>query len=203
MPVNEILAPFYIKGKYATPAYPEGHAFRFYLAAGTTVVPGVVGDENDWSIEYDGSTVATVSEAVSELFERAETVLPDNTSVSEIEVWQSVPLADNLLVHLNDLPAVNSFGAGAGVASAYVMYVYAAPLREKFRFTLFDGPLASPQRYAPTSPPDADNGTIAWYFLKSEVPFATQDGLRLAVEVSSNSGYNRKLARSYGRTITP
>lgn len=203
MPENEINAPFYIKGKYATPAYPAGHAFRLYFAAGTTLSGGVTGDEDNWRINFDGGVVGTIAGMVDNLFDRAATILPASTSISLLEVWQSVPSEPNLLVHLNTLPPSNSYGSGAGVASAYAMYVFSAALRQKFRFTLFDGALVSPQRYAPPALPILDNGSVAWFFLRSNYPMATNDGLRLVVENSENAGYNRKLAKSYGRTIAP
>ena len=203
MPENEINAPYYIKGKYATDAYPEGHAFRLYFAAGTTLTPGSVGDEDNWKINIGGDTVGTVAGMVDNLFDRALTILPADTRITLLEVWQSIPDAPNLLVHLNTLPPSNSYGSGAGIASAYAMYVFSAALRQKFRFTWFDGALVAPQRYPPSSLPVEDNGTVAWFFLKSAYPMATNDGLRLVVENSENSGYNRKLAKTYGRTITP
>jgi len=203
MPTNEIYAPYYLKGKYVTPAYPDGHAFRLYFATGTVCSVGHEGDEDNWRIVADGVDVGSVSGCVHDLFTRAATILPVGSSISQLEVWQAIPNGPNLLVHLNTLPLGNSFGSGAGVASAYAMYVFAGPLRQKFRFTWFDGALVSPQRYAPHVPPLADDSSVAWFFLRSAYPMATNDGIRLVTEVSENVGYNRKLARSYGRTITP
>lgn len=203
MPVNEINAPIYIKGKYATPAYPQGHAFRLYFASGCSWSPGLTGDENNWRVMEGTTDRGSVASIVHEVFTRIGSGVPSGTAVTEIELWHSIPNAENVLDHLNSLPEGNEYGSGAGVAAAYLMYVFAGALRPQFRFTWFDGANVSPQKYPPTTPPNADNGTIHWYFVKSTIPFATNDGIRLTREVSGNTGYNRKLARSYGRAVTP
>lgn len=203
MPLNEINAPCYIKGKYTTPAYPQGHAFRLYFASGCSFVVGSSGDENNWRLHEGTTDRGAVSAIVHEVFSRIGAGVPEGTAVSQIELWHSIPDAPNVLDHLNDLPTGNEYGSGAGIAAAYQMIVFAGALRQQFRFTWFDGANVSPQKYPPTTPPDTDNGTIHWYFTKGTIPFATNDGIRLTREVSGNTGYNRKLARSYGRAITP
>lgn len=202
MPENEINAPVYIKGKISTPVYPLGHAFRFYFVTGTSWTVGASGDEDNWRLQQGGSPVASVNSILNEVFTRVGAALPDHSHVAEIELWHSAP-GENILEHLNPLPLGNDYGSGVGKASAYYMQVYAGSLRNQWRFTTFDGAFAEPQRYPPTTPPDIDDGSTAWYFLKSTIPFATNDGIRLTRMVSENSGYNRKLARTYGRTIAP
>ena len=202
MPLNEINAPVYIKGKYSTPAYPKGHAFRLYFELGSAFVGGLVGDESNWRLEHLGDDVGSVSGIVDNLFDRAGTWLPENSHILELELWQSI-IGDNILMHLNTLPIGNSYGSGAGVASSFTMSVFAGPLRQPYRFTWFDGGSASPQRFAPQETPPVDNNTVAWYFLKSNVPFATNDGVRLTVQKSWSTGYNRKLAKTYGKSVSP
>lgn len=203
MPVNEIHAPFYLKGKIATPVYNQGHAWRLYFEAGTTMTPGLAGDEDNWRIVRDGDDKGSVDACVDDLFSRFTTALPANSHVTEIEIWQSIPDAENLLVHLNTLPLGNSYGTGGGVASAFMMQVYGTALREQFRFTVFDGDLVSPQRYPPVSPPVSDDGGLTWFFVRSDWGIATNDGIKITRQISSNTGYNKKLARKYGRTISP
>lgn len=203
MPINEILAPCYVKGKYATPVYTPGHAFRLYFATGTTLVPGLTGDENNWQVHSGGSNIGSVSAMLHDLFNRAGTVLPAHTAITEIELWHSVPDAPNVLDHFNTLPESNDFGSGAGIASAYTMHVFGGALRNYFRWTWFDGALVSPQKYPPGSPPDEDDASIGWFFEKSPYPIATNDGIRIVRELSGNTGYNRKLARRYGRSVSP
>lgn len=203
MPENEILAPVYIKGKYVTAVYPLGHGFRLYFATGCSFVPGPTGDENNWHLLEGSTDRGSVDAIVHGLFSRAAIALPAHSSISEIELWHSVPSAPNVLDHFNTLPSGNDYGSGAGVASAYDMQVYGGALRNYFRFTFFDGANVAPQKYPPVTPPSSDDGSLAWYWLNSNIPFATNDGIRLIRMVSENVGYNKKLARSYGRTITP
>jgi len=203
MPINEIHAPVYVKGKIATPVYPEGHAFRLYFATGTSWSVGASGDEDNWRLMEGSTDHGAISGIIHNLLSRLNTQLPDHSSVTSIELWHSIPDAPNVLDHLNVLPEGNDYGSGVGVAAAYVMWVFAGALRPQWRFSLFDGAFVSPQKYAPVVPPSSDDGTVEWYFLKSTIPFATNDGIRLTREISQNTGYNRKLARSYGRTISP
>lgn len=204
MPLNEIHAPVYIKGKYATPAYPVGHAFRLYFALGSAWSAGAEGDETNWRLSYNSADVGSVATIVNSVFTRAAGFIPTGTSVSEIALYESANGGVDELVHLNDLPTGNSYGsAEVATASSYWQWVMATELRPKFRFTLFDGTNSVPQHFPPEGIPSGDNGSLVWYFINSAVPFATNDGLRLTRWVSSNRGYNRRLARSYGRTVAP
>ena len=203
MPVNEIHAPIYIKGKYSTPVYSSGHAFRLYFAAGCTWSVGASGDEDNWRLMEGTTDHGPVSGLIHDLFSRVDASLPANSHILEIELWHSVPGAPNVLDHLNTLPSGNTFGTGAGVAAAESIYVYGGALRQYYKLYLFDGGFVAPQRFAGHVPTTADDGTLAWAFLKSGIPYATNDGIRLSREVSENTGYNRKLARRYGRSITP
>lgn len=203
MPINEILAPAYVKAKYATPAYPQGHAFRLYFASGCSWSPGLPGQPDNWRLMEGATDHGAITGILHQIFTRIGNGLPEFTAFTQIELWHSIPSAPNVLDHLNVLPDSNEYGDGAGVAASYLMYVFAGALRPTFRMTFFDGASASPQKYPPTTAPDVDNGTIHWYMTKSSIPFATQDGIRITREVSGNTGYNRKLARSYGRTISP
>lgn len=203
MPINEILAPIYVKGKYSTPSYGAGHAFRLYFAAGCTWSSGAVGDEENWRLMEGATDHGAISSIIHQVFTRANADLPDTSHVIQIELWHSIPAADNVLDHLNPLPLGNTYGSGAGSPSAQAMHVFAGSLRPTFRLTFFDGGYPNPQRYAPVAPPTADDGSLRWYFIKSGIPFATQDGIRITREVSFNTGYNKKLARKYGRTLAP
>lgn len=203
MPLNEIHAPFYFHAKYATPQYPVGHSIRAYLASGMTCTVGASGDENNWSIKNGVTIVGSVSALWHEIMNRVGNLLPAGTTLTSVEVWQSIPDAPNLLVHLNNLPSGNSFGSGAGIAAAYYMYVFGTALRPQFRLTYFDSLDARPQKGTIAVPPDGDDGSIAWLFINSPYNLANNDGEKLTRPVSANTGYNRKLARRYGRAITP
>lgn len=202
MPVNEINAPVYAKIKYVTPAYGAGHWLRVYFATGTSFVGGAVGDETNWRIQVAGSPVQNMKAIVDQLFQRSETVLPPSTEIETIELWQSAAGA-NILQHLNPVP-LGSFGtANPAVASSYYIEMFSGALREPYRYTMFDGTDGRPQRSVASAPPSGDDDSLEWYMLNSTIPFATQDGIRLTSAKSINIGYNRKLAKAYGRSVTP
>lgn len=203
MPTNEILAPYYLRVKYATPAYPLGHSWVGYFAAGTTVAAGAEGDEDNLRLSIGGDDLGALSGIVHQIFTRAAGRLPADTNLTEIALWRSFPSAPNALHAFIPLPETMDYGTGSGFAAAYNIGVYGAALRNYYRCTFFDGGDAKPQRYPPNVAPDGDDGSLVWYLTKGTVPWATNDGLRLIRQVSENTGYNRKLARSYGRTITP
>ena len=201
MPVNQILAPYYLKVKY-TNAVAE-HAFRVYFETGSTVSPGAPVSADDWTVRGALSLVDTpISEVVDVLFNRAATLPMAVNTLTSVEVWQSA-VGVNTFLHSNRLPTVPTQGSGAGVAASYGMFVFGSSSRQRFRMTFFEIGTASPQRTALSSPPLVDDTTLVWYVLRSQVPFATQDGQRLTTVRSLNTGYNRKLARSYGRRFAP
>jgi hypothetical protein len=203
VPVNEIHAPVYIKGKVQTPAYPTGHNFRLYFTTGCSWSPGAEGDEENWRLMEGATDRGAVSGIVFKVFDLNRQFWPAGSHISQIELWHSIPDADNVLDHVNELPPADPVWVGAGVASAYTMWVFQTALKKKFRLTNFDANTASPQKSPFPSVPDADDGSFGWYFLKGTVPFANNDGIRLTTGVSFNTGYNKALARKYGRTISP
>lgn len=201
MPVNQILAPYYAIFKYRTTS--ALHSLRVYFETGSTLSPGAVLTPNDWTIR--GSVAVqdvSISSIATALFGKAATSLPAGTILTEIQLWQSQPGA-NLFLHNNALPATTTFGSGAGIAASYSMIVLQASNRKKFRLTYFDGAFVAPQRDAVAQPPTVDDNSLNWYLVKGLVPFSTQDGFRLTQLQSFNTGYNRKLARAYGRSRTP
>ena len=204
MPLNEIHAPVYIKGKYATPWYSSGHSFRLYFETGCSWTEGLSGDESNYRLAQGGADIASVASIVNSVFTRAAGYLKAGTTITELALYESATGGADTLIHLNDLPEGNTYGSSAdATASSFWMWVMATGLREKWRFTLFDGVASAPQKYPPEATPSGDNGTLAWYFVRSNIPFATNDGLRLTRMVSANRGYNRKLARTYGRVVNP
>lgn len=201
MPVNEILAPVYLKVRYNTGV--AQHNVRVYFTLGTVVGVAPPATPNDFPIQPPGGAPSTpISTLIGQLFTRHSPVLKTGTVVEEIQIWTTA-VGNNVFSALNDLPSPNLFGSVVGVAAAYYTTVFQSSDRQKFRLSLFDTIDAKPQRVPEVPPPLVDNNTVEWYMLRSDVPFATQDGKRLTQGVSVNYGYNRKLARAYGRTITP
>lgn len=203
MPTNEIHAPVYAKGKLSTPAYPDGHRFVLYFAAGSSFVPGLTGDEENWRLMNGGDDKGAMSQIVFETFSRNRMYYPAGSHIKEIELWHSVPDAENVLDHINTLPPADPIWSGAPTAAAYTMFVMQTALRSKFRWTCWDGPNPAPQKYPFPTIPQVDDSSFGFWMLKGDVPFANNDGIRLTTGVSLNQGYNRRLARSYGRTVTP
>lgn len=203
MPINAITAPFYAIVHYTTAAKPSGHTLRLYLDAiptynaTNTLFPTYVdaGQPAGWTLKL---IVANMLNRMIIGSANAEIV------VNEVEMWQSVPAAPNLFIGLDpdDYSAV-LYGAGNGVASAYTMWVFKAANRAQMRFSLFEANTSSPQRFPLASPPAIDNTSLAWLIIRSAIGFVTNDNLPLTVAASMNTGYNRKLARSYGRVIAP
>lgn len=204
MPINEINAESYLVTRYTT-AINKSHVFRLYFNA----VPTNSGDGVfKFSTYTDAGHAAgwKVEEIIAEIISRA---VSDNgnmppLTINEVAVWQSA-VGENVLLGLDsgDYDAVVG-GLGNTVASAYWMNVFksSAPVQQ-FRLSFFDVNDAKPQRFAAASVPAVDDGSLAWLMTKSAVGFCTQDGHKLSIHRSSNTGYNRKLARTYGRTITP
>lgn len=201
MAINQILAPYFIKMKYQT--YAAVHSMRAYFETGSTLISPTVLAPGEWGIQgVAAASPVAISTIAFEMFNRVNAALPLNTKLLDIEVWQSAEGA-NVFIGQNALPADVDYGVGTGVAAAYDMLVMGSATRQKFRLTYFDTKNPAPQRSAGGNVPVVDNGSINWYLLKSLVPFATQDGHRLTSIRSFNTGYNRKLARSYGRIISP
>lgn len=201
MAINQILAPYYIKMKYQT--FAAVHAMRAYFETGATLIAPPPLTPGEWSIQgVAAASPVAISTIAFEMFNRVNAALPLNTKLLDIEVWQSAE-GVNTFIGQNNLPADVDYGVGTGVAAAYDMLVLGSATRQKWRLTYFDTKTPSPQRTGGGSVPLVDNGSINWYLLKSLVPFATQDGNRITSIRSFNTGYNRKLARSYGRIISP
>jgi hypothetical protein len=200
MPVNEILAPYYVKYRYTTPF--AAHQGRLYFETGAELGTEGPLSPSSWTIRGSAAIQSVpIKDLVFQVINRMKSVIKPTVTLTNIEVWQSAA-GVNTLVGLNDLPTVNTFTGGAGFAAAYNMVVFGTGVRQKFRLTFFDTASTDPQRVSLAQPPAVDDGFIGWYMLKSLVPFATQDGVRLTRTISQNTGYNRKLARAYGRFLT-
>lgn len=201
MPVNEILAPWYLKVRYHTAI--ARHLMHIYFETGSSLNAGGLMTPNDRKIQGSGSLVdVPISEVVYEVFHRVHTGLQTGTGVDEIQIWHTATGA-NVFVQNNDISTSAIGGAAAGVASAYSMFVATTADRSKARFTFFEWLDASPQRTSMSAPPTSDDGNLNWYLCKGLVPFANNDGKRLTSLISQNVGYNRRLANRYGRAITP
>lgn len=203
MPINEWNAASKVVVKYTTQALAE-HIMTMYFDE----VPVDTGGN---AFNYAGYTdVAhpsgyTVLDIVTEVFERMALSVSSlaTITINAAEVWQSVPDAPNVFLGFDSADYSGITGEGGGVASGYVMWFYQTSVRDKFTLTVFDSGDANPQRQSAIPTPTADNTFLDWFLLKSPVHFTNNDGTRLTRAVSYNWGYNRKLARIYGKTVTP
>jgi len=198
MPVNEILAPSYARVNYQNSVASHALTLYFANAAVENITTGV------WEIPNSDLVGATpVSTIVQNVANRFNTGGAGFGSIEQIELWRSVLNAPNVFADYVQPVQPTIAPTGARVASSYLMLVFSAQNRQKARFTGFEYVSASPQRLRPDDIPALDNGTLEWYVLNGNVPFSTQDGFRLKTFLSFNFGYNRKLAKKYGRDIAP
>jgi hypothetical protein len=184
-----------------TTSFYAQHGLTLYFANQVVTSPGGQG----FTIPHkDNQGFTSISDVVLEVVNRLNGAGACFASVGQIDVWNSVVNAPNTFMGY-EIPKqpTTPIGATPRIASSYLMYIFAAQNRQKARLTAFEYITASPQRFSPDTIPVSDDGSVAWYVLNSSIPFATQDGLPLTNLVSINVGYNRKLARSYGRAITP
>lgn len=197
MPLNEILAPAYIRVKWASPI--ASHNLTLYFSQPTAV--GVLSGDVGQLVGVDTIPYTEIVRQIADRFRLAAGVAIQG--VESIEVWSSNPGAPNTFQGFAPPPTSLSGVTPPYVASAYRMWIFGqTQTRQKMRLTGFEAISASPQKFTEVVP-TADDGGIGWYVLRSGVPFATQDGLRVSTYLSLNQGYNRKLARSYGRNIQP
>lgn len=202
MPLNEILAPFYAIVKYTTVAYPVGHTLRMYF----NEVPVYEAEETTFAgyTDAEHTTGWSLQSIVDEFLSRWVAQSPNGVlTVSEVAMWESAAGVNTFKGLDPDDYSGSVFGGGAGVAAAYSMYVFKAADRSQMRYTLFEAGDSKPQRFALSAPPAIDDGSLEWFVVRSAVGFVTNDDKPITIAASGNTGYNRKLARSYGRNIAP
>ena len=201
MPLNEILAPYYLKVKWNSGV--ARHLMHIYFETGSILESPTLLAPGDYLIKGSGAVSGTIiSDVVHEVFNRRPSNLRTGTTVEEIQIWQGGAGITNFIAN-NVVSSAAIAATSAGVAAAYLTFVFSTPSRKKFRLNFFDTNSASPQRDAGATPPTLDDGDLPWYMVNSSIPFATNDGLRLTQFFSLNRGYNRKLARRYGRQLSP
>lgn len=203
MPLNEILAASYVKVFYHV-LVNINHQFRLYFDE----VPTLDGDDG-WL--FGGYTDAGhaggwhLNEIITEVVERhaLDTSRATEKTIDSVEMWESAS-GDNIFMGLDPADYTDIDPAtGEAIASAYDLYNFKSALRFPFRLTFFDTADSKPQRFAVGTAPAVDDGGLNWFMTKSAVGFCTNDGYPLAQLASLNTGYNRKLARRYGRQIIP
>lgn len=207
MPVNQILAPAYSRMKYTPTHTNRQHITTLYFDA----VPVYDEDDGLWRFgtytDADHLTGYTLREIWDEVVLRTNGILVSINAlpefvVNEVEVWSGVE-GLNMFLGLDPDDYSGVSGAGTGVAAASLITTWKAANREQFKEYWADTGTANPQRVPIASPPTLDNDGLAWFMLKSPVNFVTQDNERLVLAGNANTGYNEKLKKSYGRTVSP
>jgi len=198
MPINEILAPSYARVKWSSPV--ASHNSILYFGSSASEI--VLGSVTEFAVVGRDGASASISAIIGTLYSRARQANQTPVvSIDEILVFNSAA-GVNTFVGTAENPTLSGT-VGSYIASAYGMFVFASANRQKTRFTAFEYPDAKPQRTAGIVVPLVDDGTVQWYFIRGNAPFTTQDGFPVVAFKSFNTGYNRKLARSYGRVIAP
>jgi hypothetical protein len=194
MPIDEILSPYYVRGKVQTGA--SEHAFIYYLD--DSVFQDIDGD---WAVVMTPDTIK-IRTIVASIYNRINTLHGGHTTeITSLELWQSATGANVFVDYI--APDVLTAPTASPIASAYRMWVFATADRRKARVTSWESNASSPQRYGGYAIPSADDGSLPWLFVNLNSPFRQQDGGKLSALISANDGYNRKLARSYGRSVAP
>lgn len=202
MPVNEILAPYYLRILYQT--WAAQHTLTLYIGSGTLTASN--GDYLHPSaqlpaINPDGSLAKMVQDVFDGFF-HFRNVLPP--SIVSIDLWQSAP-GDNIFIDTVK-PLQPQGGANQGIASSYIMLCGTAQSstvsRQSWRITLFETSLsAAPQRQVVDWSQYASEFHYLYLYAKQNA-IVSQDGATMSLR-SQNAGYNRKLARRYGRLLIP
>jgi len=204
MPTNEIHAASYSKMFYRTTEQGEDHVVRLYFDE----VPVLDTGDNEWvfpsyidAAHTTGWSLQSIwGEVVGRMNDLFTNALPAFT-VQAVEVWQPVDGVNTFLGYDPD-DYTTTTGEGSSEAAAYVMTVTRAADKSPFRLMFMDTADVRPQRYAASPVPAADDGTINWFLTRSAVRFTNNDGKRLVLVSSHNTGANRKLIRSYGKIKT-
>lgn len=199
MPTNEILAASYILINYVNSV--ARHRVRAYFDA----LP-VNGGGGNWVFPTYTDATHPLGWSVEQIVHAFMTRLCAGNAgagqtVESIEVWQPVA-GVNTFLGLSDVDP-SSYGSGTKIASAYITYLFNDDHRHKMTFTVFEGLDSAPQRFALATPPILDDNSFVWFVVNSVIGFTTNDGHRLTRPRSRNQGYNRRLARSYGRQVAP
>lgn len=201
--INERQAKYYAIVSYKTPQAKHDLTLFFDNSAvlGSVIYDGqaAVGI----SQRHDASVFIPIADVVDKVFTRATPWLPSGTVVQSIQLWEAVVSDANTFVTAITPKGGTTYGSTSGTASAYMMFVFQAATRQKARITFLDTHYVAPQREGMVSPPVSDDGSLVWLVIRSEIPFATSDGAPLTLPMSVNYGYNRRLARKYGRDMTP
>lgn len=203
MPMNYVTAQSVLRVHYRQLAVNRGHTMVLYL-------DGQVIAQNDGTLTLFGITNPntsadwTIHDIIAAIFSRSTVSLAIAVpayQVALVEAWHNVPDSPTEVFVGFDLADYSDVvgGSATPVAGAIMTLNMQTAERLNWKMSFLDSGLPVPVRIIGTNPPDVDDGSIEWFLLKSNVPFANNDGVRITRFVSATTGLNDKLVRVYGR----
>lgn len=202
MPVNQIEAPYYLRIVYQT--WASTHNLTLYLGSGTLTPNGADYQHSaaDLPAVNPGGYLSKLVQDVFDAFYHYRAVQPP--SIISIDLYQSLPGPNTFVGSIK--PSQPLSGTSQGTAASYVMLTGIgqsnAINRQTWRLMLFEAVInPAPQRYVV----DWSQLTSEFHYLylySQQNALVSQDGGKISLR-SMNIGYNRKLARRYGRLLFP
>lgn len=202
MPINPTSARSVVKLRLFTDEIVKTHTHSFYLDCscvrdvdGIITLQGVVDPTttNDWLLH----------DVIEQMYARIgldrAADIPAIT-ILDVQVWQNEtdPLVETFIGYdlsdYSDVVGQPSLAVGA----ASVVWSFQSADKSNWRWTVFDGTTVLPARVPQATPPDTDDGSFIWFIIKSNVPFATNDGEGITRAVNKTYGHNKELADQYG-----
>lgn len=203
MPRNLVTAQTVIKAKYLVPPVFYPHTLTLYLDCQSIL-------NNDGELQLFGVTNPATSEdwlvhdIFEEIFDRlivSASIYAVPVTIFEVAMWHNVPDSEEEVFVGFDLASYADITGGSGTpggGSQLSLNLQTAD-RLNTKISFMDVAAGSPVRFTAATPPETDDGGIAWFLLRGSVPFSNNDGVRLTRHVSTSYDWNDKLLRSYGR----
>lgn len=201
MPINQILAPYYLRITYQT--WAAQHSLTLYLGGGT--LTSTTMDYNLSSLVIPSNSTGSISRFVVDVFDCFFSMRNIyQPSILSIDLYESAS-GPNIFVG-PITPLQPAAGAIQGTASSYLTVSGIAQSssisRQSWRVTLYETVSnPAPQRFTE----DWSSASSVFYRLYQYATaggMVSQDGAKPVMRAYS-IGYNRKLARRYGRVIFP
>ena len=201
MPINQILAAYYVRVSYQT--WASAHNLTLYLGDGVLTPTTTDYQLSLASIPSNPSgSIALLVKDVFDVFYSLRNIF--QPIILSIDLFQS---ASGPNVYVGPItPVQPAAGALQGTASSYLTVSGIAQsssiTRQSWRITLFETVVnPAPQRFTENW---SSTSSVFYrlYEYADALALVSQDGAKLTMR-TYNVGYNRRLARRYGRLIAP
>lgn len=201
MPTNEILAPYFATVVYRTSSGLPQHQMRFFFNYDATLPENFEDKNLVTSLSYFTAYGSlTLGNAIKRVFDALAGQRASTSTIDAIDVFQGNVTGLNPWIG-SITPPVLAAGSGAPKAAATTSFVWKGTGRQKYRFTVADAHDTAPQRFGGGT--GFTNANLANLKTEAFGWMMTSDGQPLSLLMSVNTGYNRRLAKSYGRELTP